>query len=64
MKTSAMMAFLKMEKMNKASKKRHMKMITHQTVRMTQVTTSSKINTKMTKKTPPLKMMAQKKDLR
>ena len=55
------MTSLKMEKTKKASKKRHIKMITHQTGGMIQVATSSKIKTKMTKKTPPLKMTAQKK---
>ena len=60
MKTSKMMKLLKMEKMKKAPKKRNMKMSTHQTGKMIQITTSSKINTKMTKKTPPLKMTARK----
>ena len=61
MKTITMMTSLKSWKRKKASKKRHMKMSTHQTGRMIQVKTSSKINTKTTKKTSPLKMMAQKK---
>ena len=60
MKTSTMMTSLKMEKIKKKLKKRHMKMITHQKGSTIQVTTSSKIKTKITKKTPPLKMMAQK----
>ena len=51
----------KMEKINKAQKKRNMEMSTRNTGRLIQVTTSSKIKTKMTKNTPPLKMMAQKK---
>ena len=38
-----------------------MNMSTHQTGKIIQVTTSSKIKTKMTKKTLPLKMTAQKK---
>ena len=58
------MTSLKMEKMNKTLKKRHTRMITHQKGRTTQVTTSSKIKTKITKKTPPLKMTAQKYDRR
>ena len=58
-KTSTIIKSLKIEKMKKASKKRNMKMGTHQTGRMIQVTASSKIKTKMTKKTPPLKMTAQ-----
>ena len=33
----------------------------HQTGEIIQVTTSSEIKTKMTKKAPPLKMIAQKK---
>ena len=60
MKTSTMMTSLKMEKMKKTLKNRHMKMITHQRGRTIQVTKSSKIKTKITKKTPPLKMTAQK----
>ena len=60
MKTSTMMISLKMEKMKKASNKRHMKMSTHQIEGMIQVTTSSKIKTKMTKKTPLLKITAYK----
>ena len=62
MKTSMMMTSLKMDKKKKAPKKRHMKMSTHQTRKIIEVTTSSKINTKMTKKMPPLKMTAQKND--
>ena len=54
------MTSLKMENRKKAPKKRHMKMSTHKTGKMIQVTTSSKIKTKMTKKTPPLKMRVQK----
>ena len=61
MKTINMMTSLKMEKRNKSSKKRNMKMSTHQTGKMIQVTTSPKIKTKMTKRMPPLKMTAQKK---
>ena len=63
-KTSTMMTSLKKEKSKKALKKRHMKIIAHKTVRIFQVTTSSKIKTKTTKKTPPLKMMVLKKYLR
>ena len=55
------MTSLKMEKRKESPNKRHMKMSTHQTGKMIQVTTSSKIKTKTTKKTPPLKMTAQKK---
>ena len=43
MKTRTTMKTLKMDKMKKAPKKRQMKMSTHQTGKMTQVTTSSKI---------------------
>ena len=39
-------------------------MSAHQTGKMIQVKTSSKINTKLTKKTPPLKMVYQKKLLK
>ena len=60
MKTSTMMKSLKMEV--EVPKKRHMNMSTHQKGIMIQVRTSSKIKTKMTKETPPLKMMAQKND--
>ena len=60
-KTSTMMKLLKMEKMKKVPKKRNTKMSTYKTGEMIQVTTSSKIETKMTKETPPLKMTAQKK---
>ena len=42
MKTIMIMASLKMEKRNKSSKKRYMKMSTHQARIMIQVTTSSK----------------------
>ena len=51
MKTITMMESLKMEKTKKALKKRHMKTSSHQTGIMIQVTTSSKIKTKITKKT-------------
>ena len=54
------MISLKIEKRDKALKKRHMKMRTHQTGKMIQVTTSSKIKAKITKKVPPLKMTSQK----
>ena len=61
MNTSTMLTSHKMEKIKKSTKNRHMKMSTYQTGIMFQVTTSSKIKTKITKKTPPLKMTAQKK---
>ena len=60
MKMKTMTTTLRMEKRKKSTKKRQMKMITHRIRKMTQVTTSSKINTKLTKKMPPSKMMAQK----
>ena len=63
-KTSTMVKSLKMENMKKAPNKIHTKMITHQTGRMIQVTTSSKTKTKMTKNTLPLKMTDQKKRLK
>ena len=50
-----------MERSNKSSKKRHIKMSTHHTGEMTQVTTSLKTNTKLAKKTPPSKITAHKK---
>ena len=59
-KTSTMITSLKMEKSKKSLRKKHTKMSTHQRGKMIQVTTSSKIKTKITKKTPPFKMMAQK----
>ena len=55
------MTSLKVENMKKAPKNRHMKMSTHQTAKMIQLMTSSRINTKKTKKVPPSKMTAQKK---
>ena len=60
MKISTMMKKLKMEKRKKSSKKRHMEMSTHQTGKITKVMTSLKTKTKITKKTPPLKITAQK----
>ena len=62
METNTIMTSLIMEKRNKASKKRPMKMRNHQTGIMIQGTTSSKIKTKMAKKMPPLKITAQKND--
>ena len=59
-KTSTMTTSPKMENMKKALNKRHIKMSTHQTERMIQVTISSNIKTKITKKTPPLKMTSHK----
>ena len=53
--TSTMITSLKMDRRNKAPKKRHVKISTHHTVEMIQVTISFQIKTKMTKKTPPLK---------
>ena len=57
-KTSTMLISLRIENIKKAPKKRHTKMRTHQTGKMIQVTTSSEINTRITKKMPPLKMTA------
>ena len=48
-----MMTSLKIENRKKESKKIKKKMSIHQTGKMNQVTTSSKINTKLTNKTPP-----------
>ena len=61
MKTSMMITSLKMEKRKKIPNKINIKMGTHQTGKLIQVTKSPKINNKTTKKTPPLKMTAQKK---
>ena len=58
------MTSLKMEKRRKSSKKRHMNISTHQTRKMIQVTTPSKIKTKTTKNMPPLKVTAQEKLLK
>ena len=62
MKTSTIITSLKIKKRNETLKKSHMKIRTHQTGRMIQVTTSSKIKTEITKKIPPLKVTAQKND--
>ena len=59
-----MMTSLKMEKRGKSLKKTHMKMSTLHIGKITQVTTSSKIKNKLTKKIPPSKMTAQNNDLR
>ena len=53
MKTRMITKSIKMEKRNKTSNKRPKKISTHQTGKMNLVTISSKIKTKLTKKTPP-----------
>ena len=60
MNMRTMMTTLKMDKRKKSLKERHMNMSTHQTGKTTQVKTSSEINTKLTKKTLPYKITAQK----
>ena len=60
MKTRKIMTSLKMDERGKSSKKRHMKISTHQTYKMLQLTASSETKTKLIKKTPPSKMAAQK----
>ena len=55
---------LKIYRRKKSSKRIQVKISTHNTGETTQVTTSFKIKTKLTKKAPPLKMTAHKKLLK